>query len=68
MKKPPVPANEKERQEASHSYDILDTDQESEFDDIVKIAKHITGTQMALITFVDKERQWFKSRIGALSA
>ncbi|MCH8494185.1 MAG: GAF domain-containing protein [Balneolales bacterium] len=64
MKKPPEPANEKERLESLHSYGILDTEPESEFDDIVKIAKHITGTPLALITFVDKDRQWFKSSIG----
>lgn len=46
------------------SYKIMDTDPEYELDDICKIASYICGTPISLITFIDAERQWYKSRIG----
>jgi len=52
---------------ALRSYDILDTAPEQAFDDFTQIASHICETPVALITFVDKDRQWFKSRIGLAS-
>ena len=58
------PANETERLAALHEYNILDTIPEKEYDDITKIAADICGTPISLLTIVDAERQWFKSRIG----
>ena len=58
------PGNEKARLEALHQLEILDTEMQPEFDAFVKLAGHICGTPVALISLVDTERQWFKAKIG----
>ncbi|HAC14456.1 MAG TPA: hypothetical protein DCE78_00710 [Bacteroidetes bacterium] len=62
--KPPKPTNEAERLKALRSFNILDTDEEEFYDNIAKLASFICDTEIALITFVDDERQWFKAKIG----
>ena len=56
--------DERARIAALHRYQILDTGPERGFDDLTMLASHICGTPMALITLVDADRQWFKSRVG----
>jgi PAS domain-containing protein len=68
MRAAPLPQNEPARLEALSRYEVLDTPPEQEFDDLTLLASHICGTPHALISFVDKERQWFKSRIGVEAA
>src|SRR5882724_2982184 len=56
--------DEKARLQALRTYKILDTDPEKAFDDLTVLASHICETPIALISLVDTERQWFKSRVG----
>ncbi|TVP44415.1 MAG: GAF domain-containing protein [Halomonas sp.] len=49
---------------ALHGLAILDTPPEERFDRITRLAKHLFRVEMALVSLVDKDRQWFKSRQG----
>ena len=62
--KAPLPQNEAARLKALHRYAILDTLPEQEFDDLTRLAALICGTPVALVSFVDAKRQWFKSKVG----
>lgn len=61
---PPVPANEKERLAALKRYNILDTLSEPEFDDVVSLISYICQVPIAHVSFIDENRQWFKSMAG----
>lgn len=62
--KVPIPANESERLDALESYRILDTSPEQAFDDVTKLAAYICDVPVAIMSLVDGDRQWFKSRVG----
>ncbi|GAB7049942.1 GAF domain-containing sensor histidine kinase [Catenuloplanes indicus] len=58
------PENEAGRLATLHDLEVLDTDPEQEFDDIVKLASHVCGVPMSLVSLVDADRQWFKAKVG----
>ncbi len=60
---PPHP-RESERLARLRDYEILDTAPEAAFDDLIVLASHITGTPLGAISFVDRDRQWFKATRG----
>lgn len=61
---PPTPSNESSRLAALLRFELLDTPAEAMFDNITALAAQICETPIALISLVDAERQWFKSRQG----
>lgn len=56
--------SEIDRLKALEAYNILDTLPEKSFDRITELASYICGTPMAVVSLVDEQRQWFKSKVG----
>lgn len=61
---PPAPANEATRLAELKQTGLLDSMPEKEFDDLALLASQICGTPIALMTLLDSDRQWFKSRVA----
>ncbi|WP_148294125.1 GAF domain-containing protein, partial [Azospirillum sp. B506] len=61
---PPIPAREEDRLAALQRFELLDTPAEPAFDQITRLAAKLLKVPVALISLVDRDRQWFKSRIG----
>jgi GAF domain-containing protein len=59
-----VAPREAARLEALKDYRILDTDSEQSYDDITFLAAQLCEVPIALISLVDADRQWFKSKVG----
>ncbi|BAL24108.1 PAS domain S-box protein [Azoarcus sp. KH32C] len=64
MQVPPMPPDEAQRQEALRTLDLLDTPPEERFDRITRIARRLFDVPIALVSLIDHDRQWFKSRQG----
>lgn len=60
----PLPADENARVTALHATGVLDSAAEESFDDLARVASEICDAPVALISLVDTDRQWFKSRVG----
>lgn len=56
--------NDEDRLEALRRYRILDTEPEPAFDRLARLVAHLFEVPVALVNFVDADRQWFKSTVG----
>ncbi len=65
---PPVPeqrpAAEQRRLQALKRYAVLDTPPEAGFDELTRLASEWLGMPISLVSLIDTDRQWFKSRVG----
>ena len=68
MKDAPIPPTDDARLEYLRSLDLLATPAEADFDRIIEIAAEHFKSPIALLSLVDKDRQWFKSRSGLNAA
>jgi signal transduction histidine kinase len=64
MIKAKKPSDEDKRLEVLRSYDILDTEVEDSFNDIVELACEVCKCPIAVIVLIDADRQWFKAKVG----
>jgi PAS domain S-box-containing protein len=59
-----LPSNERERLASLHQLRILDTPHEQSFDEIAQLAMTLCDVPIAVVSLVDRDRQWFKSCLG----
>jgi tRNA A-37 threonylcarbamoyl transferase component Bud32 len=64
MLEAPIPDDEERRLALLKACNILYTPDEEAFDEVARLAADLCGTEIALITLVDADRQWFKARVG----
>lgn len=64
MIKPAIPCDETQRLQALRDLRLLDTPPEERFDRVTRLAKQLFSTSIAVVSLVDADRQWFKSRQG----
>jgi len=64
MIEPPMPVDENMRLMSLHSLRILDTQPEERFDRLTRMAQRIFNVDICLVSLVDSQRQWFKSKQG----
>jgi sigma-B regulation protein RsbU (phosphoserine phosphatase) len=60
----PLPPDERDRLEALYSLRLLDTPQEERFDAVTLLAARLFGVPIAFVSLVDRDRQWFKAKVG----
>ena len=64
MLRAPIPEDEEQRLALLRACNIIYTPAEAVFDDVARLAADICGTEIALITLIDSDQQWFKARVG----
>ena len=62
--RPRSPDEERERIAALHASDLLDSEPEEAFDRLTRLARHLLGVPVSLVSLVDDDRQFFKSQQG----
>src|SRR4029453_13077832 len=60
----PLPDNETDRLAPLYALDVLHSEPEKDFDDIVALASAVCGVPMSLVSLIDTDRQWLKGRGG----
>ncbi|MEC9282061.1 MAG: ATP-binding protein [Bdellovibrionota bacterium] len=64
MKAPLLPIDELERLDELESFEILDSEAQVEFDQLTELAQKLFNMPIVLVSLIDAERQWFKSKQG----
>jgi diguanylate cyclase (GGDEF)-like protein len=64
LKEPSIPEGEALRLATLKSLSLLDTPAEERFDRVTRMARRMFGVPIALVSIIDEDRQWFKSRQG----
>ena len=64
MREPAKPIDETARLMSLHSLRVLDTPSEGRYDRLTRMAQRLFGVKIALVSLVDTNRQWFKSKQG----
>jgi len=64
MIEPTLPIDETQRLMSLHSLRLLDTPEEDRYDRITRMAKRLFDVEICLVSLVDTDRQWFKSKAG----
>lgn len=64
MRSPDLPLDEAERGRVLADHGILDTPPEATFDALAELAAQLLDAPIALVSLVDRERQWFKAKLG----
>ncbi len=64
MQKASIHTKESERIKSLKSYLVLDTETEVEIDNLTQLASEICETPITLVSLIDENRQWFKSKVG----
>ena len=64
MQEPRIPRNESQRLKALRRLDILDTIAEERYERLTRITQKLFDVPIVVVSLVDSERQWFKSKIG----
>ncbi len=62
--KPDVHPLENERLQELRRYNILDTERERDFDELVELASELCDVPVSVVNFIDEGRQWFKAEVG----
>ena len=64
MQTAPLPPDEAKRIAALMQCGVLDTEAEQDFDDLTRLAADLLNVPIALVSLIDRDRQWFKSKVG----